>query len=126
MVHAWVLMILTGNIASILRPFIDSWGTWCTWGTCSVQCGSGIRTRVRHCNRPGGCLELGANEETETCCTESCPTTADTRKFIKAIPTTKLFMFSQFICPVFLAITFERFNGKRVCFIFLKYDNSCA
>ncbi|XP_013362367.1 PREDICTED: properdin isoform X2 [Chinchilla lanigera] len=59
-------------------PEMGGWSNWGSWGSCSVTCSKGIRTRRRVCNNPapkcgGHCL--GVAQESEACDTQQiCPT----------------------------------------------------
>ncbi|CAG2208152.1 unnamed protein product [Mytilus edulis] len=52
------------------------WGEWGNWSSCSLTCGYGTMTRVRHCNSPspdnGGSYCIGNNSEYDTCMDEEC------------------------------------------------------
>ena len=55
-----------------------NWGTWTSWTSCGVTCGSGTQTRNRYCNSPapayGGLQCFGTNVETQNCNTYvNCP-----------------------------------------------------
>ena len=54
-----------------------NWGSWESWGSCSVSCGGGERIRRRSCNNPapenGGLDCQGAVEEIQTCNGGGCP-----------------------------------------------------
>ena len=51
---------------------------WSAWGTCSKDCGTGIRTRTKTCTNPspqyGGndCTGLGDAHQQEDCNTQNC------------------------------------------------------
>jgi hypothetical protein len=55
------------------------WSQWSSWGKCSLNCGSGVRTRQRVCVRLGRNLCEGKKLDTETCnpipcgCPENSP-----------------------------------------------------
>merc|ERR1719471_364220 len=59
-------------------PVPGSWGEWSDYGSCSVTCGEGVKTRSRACDSPapknGGDTCAGDAEETATCEEEACPT----------------------------------------------------
>ncbi|CAH1780838.1 unnamed protein product, partial [Owenia fusiformis] len=52
------------------------WSSWSTWSTCSVSCGNGIQTRIRHCDSPfpqnGGAYCRGNNNERRACAAAPC------------------------------------------------------
>ena len=54
-----------------------SWSEWDDWGSCSVTCGGGNRTRLRTCTNPppanGGLDCKGPSEETGNCNANPCP-----------------------------------------------------
>ncbi|XP_018012193.1 semaphorin-5A [Hyalella azteca] len=58
-------------------PVAGGWGSWSAWENCSVECGEGIRKRIRLCNNPrpkyGGPNCSGCDEEIEKCSGTNCP-----------------------------------------------------
>ena len=54
-----------------------AWSAWLSWGTCSVTCDIGKKTRYRNCNEPppssGGSACPGNSIEQSTCYPLICP-----------------------------------------------------
>lgn len=59
------------GICSSHCPVDGDWSVWRQWGSCSVTCEKGTRTRLRSCSNPtpayGGDNCTGADSETENC-----------------------------------------------------------
>ncbi|KAF2353568.1 Thrombospondin type-1 (TSP1) repeat [Trinorchestia longiramus] len=57
-------------------PVAGGWGAWSSWGNCSVECGEGVRKRIRLCNNPrpkhGGAPCPGCDEEVQQCSGTAC------------------------------------------------------
>ncbi|XP_059080288.1 uncharacterized protein LOC131878354 isoform X2 [Tigriopus californicus] len=57
-------------------PVNGEWSVWTDWGSCSVNCGSGVQNRSRECNNPapqsGGTECQGDAEESQACELEPC------------------------------------------------------
>lgn len=57
-------------------PINGGWSQWNDWSPCSATCGSGAKTRTRHCNNPsashGGAYCDGNNSESVICSVQSC------------------------------------------------------
>ncbi|XP_061184992.1 SCO-spondin-like [Saccostrea echinata] len=57
-----------------------AWSTWGAWGSCSVSCGGGKRSRARTCSNPkpanGGKSCSGSLKELGDCNSQFCPTPA--------------------------------------------------
>ena len=53
------------------------WSSWSSYGSCSVTCGSGVKSRSRTCTNPapsgGGSTCSGSSQQTAACVTVSCP-----------------------------------------------------
>nr|XP_042899314.1 hemicentin-1 isoform X1 [Parasteatoda tepidariorum] len=59
-----------------LCPVDGKWSEWSAWSTCSVSCGTGVRSRIRQCSNPdptyGGKDCVGDSEDYEDCREEAC------------------------------------------------------
>ncbi|XP_033759595.1 A disintegrin and metalloproteinase with thrombospondin motifs adt-1-like [Pecten maximus] len=53
------------------------WAEWNPWGTCTISCGNGTRSRIRSCSDPlplnGGLQCPGASSDFSECNTQDCP-----------------------------------------------------
>ena len=62
------------------------WSTWSAWGSCSVTCGMGTRSRTRSCTNPtpsnGGASCSGISSQTQICNRNSCQTPS---KFMRTL-----------------------------------------
>ena len=72
--------ILAGSNSGLFFFYVTApnWSNWGRWTTCSVTCGSGIRTRARRCDNPppppgGNVYCVGLPVETEGCTVRDCP-----------------------------------------------------
>lgn len=58
------------------KPIDGGWSAWSAWGSCSVSCGGGTKTRTRTCTNPapayGGANCAGSSSESTSCNTHSC------------------------------------------------------
>ena len=54
-----------------------SWGEWDSYGTCSVTCGDGTKSRARSCSNPtpfgDGSDCSGSSSQSSSCNNEACP-----------------------------------------------------
>ncbi|CAC5422959.1 Neurotrypsin,Scavenger receptor cysteine-rich type 1 protein M130,Mucin-like protein,Hemicentin-1,Thrombospondin-2,Semaphorin-5A [Mytilus coruscus] len=62
-------------------PVDGDWSEWEVWSKCSSSCGSGIKTRARHCNEPSpaynGVNCRGNKMDSTSCKTNDCPVDGD-------------------------------------------------
>ena len=68
-------MPINTTLCILLVLAIDGgWGPWSTWSLCSGECGTGIQTRYRNCNKPepkhGGKPCAGDTKEERSCVCE--------------------------------------------------------
>ncbi|XP_071171034.1 SCO-spondin-like [Mytilus edulis] len=67
----------TQTCTKVACPIDGNWGSWASWGTCSVTCASGTETRQRQCDSPAvqhnGQDCSGSGTETQTCTKVACP-----------------------------------------------------
>ncbi|VDI23531.1 Hypothetical predicted protein [Mytilus galloprovincialis] len=67
----------TQTCTKVTCPIDGNWGSWASWGTCSVTCASGTETRQRQCDSPAvqhnGQDCSGSGTETQTCTKVACP-----------------------------------------------------
>ncbi|CAC5401260.1 HMCN [Mytilus coruscus] len=67
----------TKTCTKVTCPIDGNWGSWASWGTCSVTCASGTETRQRQCDSPAaqhnGQDCRGSGTETQTCTKVTCP-----------------------------------------------------
>ncbi|XP_074659490.1 coadhesin-like [Tubulanus polymorphus] len=58
-------------------PIDGNWSDWGNYGSCSVTCGEGTKTRTRTCTNPapsnGGAVCVGDNSESTSCNDGPCP-----------------------------------------------------
>ncbi|KAK3083453.1 hypothetical protein FSP39_022988 [Pinctada imbricata] len=58
-------------------PIDGKWGSWSSWGTCSLTCGGGSQSRSRTCSNPapqyGGAQCGGRSSSSQACNTHNCP-----------------------------------------------------
>lgn len=66
------------------KPVDGKWGKWEDWQPCSKECGVGLRSRKRKCDKPlpryGGKDCVGKASEEEVCNIKSCPYTIPLRE----------------------------------------------
>ncbi|OWF37495.1 A disintegrin and metalloproteinase with thrombospondin motifs 10-like [Mizuhopecten yessoensis] len=64
-------------------PVNGAWGEWANWGSCSNDCGVGLKLRNRNCDKPtpkfGGRMCTGEDEQLVTCKSEACGSYTDIR-----------------------------------------------
>lgn len=68
------------TILLFIKKVDGAWSQWGSWGTCSVSCGGGKRSRARSCSNPtpanGGKECIGALSDLGDCNPQLCPTPA--------------------------------------------------
>ena len=78
--HSLYMVIYTWHLyirISIQLAVDGDWGNWGVFTKCTVTCGTGTMSRMRHCNEPTpstyGKHCVGSNNEAQTCTREICP-----------------------------------------------------
>ena len=68
------------TLTGIFFSVDGAWAAWSAWGTCSVTCAGGQKSRSRTCTDPqpanGGLPCSGDSSELTDCNTQACPTVA--------------------------------------------------
>lgn len=64
-------------IHEVMCPVAGNWTSWSPWSHCSMPCGMGQQTRVRHCVNPRPAYDgpdcAGPKEESQECKNQRCP-----------------------------------------------------
>nr|XP_022294190.1 A disintegrin and metalloproteinase with thrombospondin motifs adt-1-like [Crassostrea virginica] len=67
----------TQDCALISCPVDGAWSDWTGWSPCSLTCGAGVQTRVRHCDNPApshaGLFCPGDPFQVQPCTQQGCP-----------------------------------------------------
>lgn len=54
-----------------------NWGSWSSYGSCSVTCGSGTQSKTRSCSNPApaynGAACSGSSTHSQACTKSACP-----------------------------------------------------
>ena len=70
-------LVYKRNCIILAYPVDGAWSFWGTWGTCSVTCDNGTRTRTRTCDNPaptyGGDQCQGPSQDISECLMNTCP-----------------------------------------------------
>ena len=100
-INIFLFKILT-NISHTAVVPDGNWGSWSDYSGCSVTCGSGIRTRKRHCNNPpkagnGTYCSIDGSSSIEAipCNLSSCPSGDKLADFIKRSSRYQIFLQRQ-------------------------------
>ncbi|XP_053387285.1 coadhesin-like [Mercenaria mercenaria] len=75
----WYVNKWDDDFCDVLHEFVfdGAWSAWTDWGSCTVTCGGGTRTRMRTCTNPapsnGGAICPDQSIENELCNGHACP-----------------------------------------------------
>lgn len=99
-------------------PCMDGgWSSWSTWGTCTVTCNGGLKSRQRTCSNPKPSLLgrqcAGNNMEYASCNSAVCPVTSATMRVYFSVNTPTGHLYSDHH-PVFSKIVINEGNAYDI------------